>query len=307
MFRKALLVVNFHSGTGKARTVLAEVIETLAKFNIISTVYVTRNKADTVSMAEKATECYDMVIAIGGDGTLSEIVNGVMRAEKNIPVGYIPTGSTNDTARSLGITTNPKAGAEAIATLAPQKYDIGMFNQKYFVYIAATGAFTKVSYATSQSMKNALGHLAYVLEGIKSVSDISKMRITGSTDRGSFDGEYLFCSISNSTSVGGIIQLDPGSVFFNDGRCELCLISAPQNGQDLMQLVGDIMQSNFENKLISIKQISKAELTIPSGASWTLDGEDGGKITTVSFEVPKKKLLLLSGSKKITGGQNNYV
>lgn len=298
MYKKALLIVNFHSGMGKARTVLAEVIETLSKYDIISTVYVTKNKEETILTAEKATEHFDMLVAVGGDGTLSEIVNGVMRAERNIPVGYIPTGSTNDTARSLGITTNAREGAETIAAFNPKKYDIGRVNEKYFAYIAATGAFTKVSYATKQSMKNALGHLAYVLEGIKSVSDISKMRITGSTDKGSFDGEYLFCSISNSTSVGGVIHLDTGTVLFNDGLFELCLIAAPQNGQDLMQLVGDIMQSNFENKLITIKQITKAELTIPSESGWTLDGEDGGKFSTVSFDIPKKKLLLLSGSKK---------
>lgn len=303
MPKKVLLIVNFHSGMGRAKTVLPDVIETLSKRDIICTVYLTKNKEDTIATAKNAVENFDAIVAIGGDGTLSEVVNGVMQAESNVPVGYIPTGSTNDMARSLGIPSNPREGAEAIAEMQPKKYDIGKFNDRYFTYIAATGAFTKVSYATKQSLKNALGHLAYVLEGIKSVSEIEKIRVTGSTDKGSFDGEYLFCSISNATSVGGVIHLDPGTVLFNDGLFELCLISSPQNGQDLMQLVGDIMQSNFENKLITIKQISRAELTVPSAKGWTLDGEDGGKQSTVSFTVPKKKLLLLTGSKKITGGQ----
>ncbi len=303
MPKKVLLIVNFHSGTGKAKAVLPDVIETLSKRDIICTVYLTKNKASTIATAKAAVNHFDALVAIGGDGTLSEVVNGVMLAEKNIPIGYIPTGSTNDMARSLGIPSDPCEGAEAIAAMQPKKYDIGKFNDKHFTYIAATGAFTKVSYATKQSLKNALGHLAYVLEGIKSVSEIEKIRVTGSTDNGSFDGEYLFCSISNATSVGGVIHLSPGTVLFNDGLFELCLISAPQNGQDLMQLVGDIMQSNFENKLITIKQISKAVLTIPAATGWTLDGEDGGKQTTVSFTVPNKKLLLLTGSKKITGGQ----
>lgn len=302
MPKKILLIVNFHSGTGKARTILPDVIETLSKKDIISTVYLTKNKESTIATAKAAVDEYDAIVAIGGDGTLSEVVNGVMDAENNIPIGYIPTGSTNDMARSLGIPSNPKEGAEAIAAMEPKKYDIGKFNERYFTYIAATGAFTKVSYATKQSLKNALGHLAYVLEGIKSVSEIEKIRVTGSTDKGSFDGEYLFCSISNATSVGGVIHLSPGTVMFNDGLFELCLISSPENGQDLMQLVGDIMQSNFENKLITIKQISKAVLTVPSAKGWTLDGEDGGKQTTVAFNVPEKKLLLLTGSKKITGG-----
>lgn len=303
MPKKVLLIVNFYSGTGRARTVLPNVIETLSKRDIICTVYLTKNKADTIETAKNAVDNFDAIVAIGGDGTLSEVVNGVMKAENNISVGYIPTGSTNDMARSLGIPSDPREGAEAIAAMEPKKYDIGKFNDRFFTYIAATGAFTKVSYATKQSLKNALGHLAYVLEGIKSVSEIEKIRVTGSTDKGSFDGEYLFCSISNATSVGGVIHLDPGTVLFNDGLFELCLISSPQNGQELMQLVGDIMQSNFENKLITIKQISRAELTIPSAKGWTLDGEDGGKQATVSFTVPKKKLLLLTGSKKITGGK----
>lgn len=302
MPKKALLIANFRSGTGKAKTALPDVIEILSKNDILCTVYVTRNKASTIETAMLATKEYDLLVAIGGDGTLSEIVNGVMRSEKNIPVGYIPTGSTNDLARSLGIPTNPKEGAEAIARMEPKKYDIGQFNDSFFHYIAATGAFTKAAYATNQSLKNTLGHTAYVLEGIKSVSEIQKIRITGTTDKGSFDGEYLFCSISNSTSVGGFIHLDRGTVNFGDGLFELCLISAPANGQDLMQLVGDLMQSNFDNKLIKLKQITYAELTIPAATGWTLDGEDGGHQATVSFSVYQKKLLLLSGSKKQTGG-----
>lgn len=307
MPKKALLIVNFFSGMGRAKTVLADVIEVLSKGGFACTIYLTKNKAATVSVAAEAWKEYDTVVAMGGDGTLSEVVNGVMSGEKNIPVGYIPTGSTNDMARSLGISANPKEAAEAITAFAPRKYDIGRFNDRYFTYIAATGAFTKVSYATSRSLKNALGHLAYVLEGIKSVSEIEKTRINGTTDQGSFDGEYLFCSLSNATSVGGVIHLDPGTVLFNDGLFELCLIAAPKTGQDMMQLVGDIMQSNFENKLITLKKISRADLTIPSATGWTLDGEDGGKQTTVSFTIPKRKLMLLTGNRQITGGQYNYV
>ncbi len=303
MAKKALLIVNFHSGKGKAKSFLPDVIEILSKSDILCTIYLTRNKKETVETACAATEAYDLIVAIGGDGTLSETVNGVMQGEKNIPIGYIPTGSTNDMARSLGIPQNPKEGAKNIVEMQTDKFDIGMFNNRYFTYIAATGAFTKVSYATSQSLKNALGHLAYVLEGVKSLSDIEKIRISGSTDKGGFDGEYLFCSISNATSVGGFIHLDPGTVLFNDGLFELCLIQAPDNIQDLMQLVTDIMVSNFDNPLISIKHISHADLTIPSETGWTLDGEDGGKRKTVEFSVPKKKILLITAKKK-TGGKD---
>lgn len=297
MPKKALLIVNFFSGMGRAKTILADVIDVLSSGGFLCTVYLTKNKASTISTASKAWQEYDAVVAVGGDGTLSEVVNGIMMSEKNIPVGYIPTGSTNDMARSLGISANPREAAETIAAFSPRKYDVGMFNDRYFTYIAATGAFTKVSYATSQSLKNAMGHLAYVLEGIKSVSEIQKIRITGTTDQGSFDGEYLFCSLSNSTSVGGLIQLDRGMVLFNDGLFELCLIAAPKTGQDMMELVGDIMQSNFENPLITLKKISRGEFTIPASTDWTLDGEDGGKQKTVSFSIPKRKLLLLTGNR----------
>lgn len=297
MAKKALLIVNFFSGTGRAKTVLSDVIDILSKGGFLCTVYLTKNKAATIATAQEAHKEYDTVVAIGGDGTLSEVVNGVMAGEKNIPVGYIPTGSTNDMAKSLGISANSREAAETITAFSPRRFDVGMFNDKYFTYIAATGAFTKVSYATSQSLKNALGHLAYVLEGIKSVSEIQKIRITGTTDQGSFDGEYLFCSLSNSTSVGGVIQLDRGMVLFNDGLFELCLIAAPKTGQDMMELVGDIMQSKFENPLITIKKISRGELTIPSATDWTLDGEGGGKQKTVSFSIPKRKLLLLTGTR----------
>ncbi len=297
MAKKALLIVNFYSGMGRAKAVLPDVIDILSKGGFLCTVYLTKNKAATIATAKEAHKEYDTVIAVGGDGTLSEVVNGIMTGEKNIPVGYIPTGSTNDMARSLGISTNSREAAEVITAFSTRKYDVGVFNDRYFTYIAATGAFTKVSYATSQSLKNALGHLAYVLEGIKSVSEIEKTRINGSTDQGSFDGEFLFCSISNATSVGGVIQLTPGTVLFNDGLFELCLIAAPKTGQEMMQLVGDIMQSNFENKLITMKKISRGDLTIPSATYWTLDGEDGGKQRTVSFSISKRKLLLLTGTK----------
>lgn len=300
--KKALLIVNFHSGMGKAKSALSEIIEALSQYDILSTVYITKNKAETVETAKNAAGNYDCLVAIGGDGTLSEVVNGVMQAEKNIPVGYFPLGSTNDLARSLNIPQKYMENAYNIARTQPRKYDIGRFNDKYFTYIAATGAFTKVSYATSQSLKNALGHLAYILEGMKSVSDIQKMRITGSTDNGGFDGDYLFCSISNSTSVAGIIHLDSGRVLFDDGMFELCLVTAPKNSPDMMELVGSLLQSDFDNNHISIKRITYAELTIPCAAGWTLDGEDGGGQTSVSFSVNSKKLLLYTGEDKKTGG-----
>lgn len=297
MPKKALLIVNFYSGKGRAKTELSDIVDVLSKGGFLCTVYLTKNKAATIFTASEACKEYDVVVAVGGDGTLSEVVNGVMAGEKNIPVGYIPAGSTNDLAKSLGIPVNLRDAAEAITAFSPRRYDIGKFNDRFFTYIAATGAFTKVSYATSQSLKNALGHLAYVMEGIKSVSEIQKMRITGTTDQGSFDGEYLFCSISNSISVGGLIQLDRGLVLFNDGLFELCLIAAPKTGQEMMELVGDIMQSDFDNPLVTLKKISRGEFTIPASAAWTLDGEDGGQQRTVSFSIPKRKLMLLTGTR----------
>ena len=294
MNKKALLVVNFHSGTGKSREALPGIIEILSDAGTEVSVYSTKNKLSTIQKVKNSASSYDSIIAVGGDGTLSETVNGVMLAGSDVAVGYVPVGSTNDTARSLGLPTDYIAAAKIIAKGTTKKYDIGSYNDRYFTYIAATGAFTKTSYATSQSLKNSLGHLAYVLEGIKSVGEIEKIRISGITDAGSFSGEYLFCSVSNSTSVGGMIHLKSTEVKFDDGLFELCLIAAPHNPAELVALLGDLVQQKFENRLISIRHIRSATITLPRASGWTLDGEDGGEQSTVNFSVCEGALNLLT-------------
>ena len=275
---RVLLYVNPVSGKGKAGRCLLDVIKVFSDAGYSVNVHVaTPKRDDNINYIRKAAKYCSLVAAMGGDGTLNEVINGVMHSRIGARIGFIPLGSTNDVASSLGIPTDPVAAARAAAAGGWIPYDVGVFNGEYFGYITGTGAFTEVSYATSRSLKNALGHLAYVLEGVKSVSAIKPLWLKISTPGKSISGKYIYCTISNSTSVGGILKLGPDLVSFNDGLFELVLVKAPRDIVELGRLAADLLVSNINTPLMQILHVPEAYITASEPLGWTLDGENGGK------------------------------
>lgn len=221
---------------------------------------------------------YDLIVCSGGDGTLDEAVSGMMLSGHKIPLGYIPAGSTNDFASSLKIPKDMVKAAEIAVSGRPFYCDIGMFNEKPFVYVAAFGIFTAVSYKTSQNWKNILGHAAYFLEGVKSLPEITSYHMRVSCSEAVIEDEFIFGMITNSNSVGGFKNMTGKNVRLNDGKFEVTLIRMPKNVGELSAILTSLTNLIDNTELIYSFKSDHVEFTSEENVSWTLDGEFGGSV-----------------------------
>lgn len=269
---KLLFIVNLTAGQKRIHKKLPDVLQIFCKNGYLPTVMTTLYQGHARELAARYAAGYDVIVCAGGDGTLSETIQGLMDIHADKPLGYIPCGTTNDLAATLGLAKEADRAAEDIVTGTPTMIDIGLFNGKAFAYTASFGAFTRASYATPQTLKNTLGHLAYILEGIKDLTNIQPIHAHVKTEDGEMDGKYVFGSISNSTSLGGVLTLDKNMVSLNDGKFELVLMDSPENAYELSQLLINLTQRKFEPP-IHLISAGNIEITTDEPLDWTLDGE----------------------------------
>ncbi len=284
MDKKLLLILNPCSGTRQGRKFLADIVALFADYNYISTVFITKGPGDGTKIVAEHGASYDLIVCIGGDGTFNEIVSGLMIKDLKTPVGYIPAGSTNDFASSLHISSNMITAAKDIMEGSPVYLDVGKFNNRYFAYVASFGAFTKTSYETPQNIKNALGHLAYILAGIKDISFIHPLHLKLEANDTIYEGDYLFGAISNSTSLGGVLSLNPSIVDMNDGIFETLLIKAPKNAGELVKILVALSNKQYDIDLLEFIKASKVTIWAASNIDWSLDGERGVGNPVINIE-----------------------
>lgn len=272
--KKLFLVMNPCSGKKRANKVLAEIIDVFNRADYEVTAYMTAARGDATRAAAARAADFDRIVCIGGDGTLNEVIAGLHEVGQQTPIGYIPAGSTNDFANSLGLPKDLLDAARLAATGEPRKLDIGSFNGRCFSYVASFGAFTRTSYATPQGMKNALGHVAYLLAGAKELTSIrsTHMRFV-LADGMSFEDDYIFGAISNSTSVAGLLTLSPDLVDLNDGLFELLLIRKPHSLLELSDCVLALTTQEYHTPMLTMVSTGRVEIDCPSELDWTLDGE----------------------------------
>lgn len=273
MENKALIIINPTSGTKRANKYLTDIVEILIAGGYVPTVLATTKRGDGTAYAKAYARKMDLVVCIGGDGTFNEVTYGVLQSGVRVPIGYIPAGSTNDFANSLHLSKGIVHAAKDIIHGEPVAFDIGSFNGRIFSYVASFGAFTKASYATPQNVKNALGHLAYILGGINSISSIRAEHMIVEADGMKYEGDYLFGAISNSTSIGGILTLKPELVDMSDGNFELLLIKSPRDLIELAEIVHLLTTQNYESEMITFINASEFSIHASKDTSWTLDGE----------------------------------
>lgn len=233
---------------------------------------------DTVEEArdflEKAVQQQpDQLVCCGGDGTLSFAVNVLAQLGTKLPLGYIPMGTTNDFASSLGIAKEPPKAAEQILNGIPHHLDLGRFQDRRFLYVASFGAFTQSSYKADQGMKAALGHLAYVLEGAKELPFVRPCAATVETEEERFEGEFFFGAVSNSTSLGGVLKLDSEQVCLDDGLLELTLVRMPKNPLEMGQIAQMMGQGRLQGDMVIQRSVKKVTFLCPQPFPWSLDGE----------------------------------
>jgi YegS/Rv2252/BmrU family lipid kinase len=291
--KKLLMIVNPTSGRSKSRGPLFDAAAVLSQAGYLLSIHTTAFSGDAAETAEREGGAFDVVVAVGGDGTLNEVISGLTRLEKRPLLGYLPQGTTNDFASSLHIPGNPSAAAELIARHTPRKLDVGSWNERRFVYVASFGAFTHSSYAAPRSAKNALGHFAYILEGMKDLDTLRPYRVRLNADGEELDGEYLFGAVCNSTSIGGLMKLDPERVVLDDGKFELLLIPSPKTALDLQNLVLALLNQHYDSEGVVFRHISHLRLETEEDLPWSLDGEYAASCPTVDISNCPQALTML--------------
>ena len=288
--KNLMLVVNPAAGRGGYKFNLPDALHTLDRGGYRTTLFFTSARGEATQLVREYGENYDVVTCIGGDGTLSEVIGGLMALDNPPKLGYFPMGTANDVATTLGLPKNDSlAAAQRLVAGTPHPFDVGGFDEEYFAYIAAFGAFTEVSYSTPQDQKRALGHLAYVLQGAAALGRIETYHTVVEYDGGVIEDDLVYGSLSNSTSVAGIVHLKEELVSLGDGMSELVLVKDPKTVAGFGEIVESVLSQRYDSEKLLILHTKKAVFHFDKPVPWTRDGEDGGAhqdVTLRNYEAP---------------------
>ena len=296
--KKLLFVYNPRAGKEMLKPRLSDVLDIFVKAGYEVTVHPTQAYRDAYyQIKEYEVGKYDLIACSGGDGTIDEVATGMMKRREMgkdvVPVGYIPAGTMNDFAKSLHIPRKPLAAADNAVKGVPFPCDIGKFNDSVFVYIAAFGIFTDVSYETDQAVKNVLGHMAYILEGAKRIFNIPSYKIKVEHDGEAIEDEFIFGMVTNSRSVGGFSNMVGKNIVFDDGLFEVTLIKTPKNPIALQEIIAALLIEQVDTKHMYTFKTKKITFDSVEEIPWTLDGEFGGEQDYVEIENAQKAMEIM--------------
>ena len=284
--KKMLFVYNPNSGKMQINDNLSEIIQIFSAADYEVTVYPTKAQMDGYDKIKNSDGVYDLIVCSGGDGTLNETVAAVMEYKEAKPfIGYIPSGTTNDFARSLGVSNNMIQAARDIVEGEAKGCDIGMFNGRYYNYVAAFGAFTEVSYATPQEYKNVLGHQAYLLEGLKSIPFIKPSHLIVEFDGETVEGDFIYGMVTNTMSVGGFKNIAGRNVKLDDGLFECTFIRKFEAISDFNKLLTAILNKDVKNPNYFHVKTNHIVIHCDEEIPWVLDGEFGGNHKDVEINI----------------------
>lgn len=295
--KKMLFVYNANAGKAQIKNHLVTILDTFVKGGYDVTVRPTQQRLDAYQTVKDRANEFDIVSCSGGDGTLNETVKGVLASGVNVPIGYIPAGTTNDFATSLGIPKDMPEAAEGIISGTPFPCDIGSFNGLNFNYIAAFGLFTEVSYQTSQQRKNLFGHMAYVIEGAKSLASVTSYHMTIEYDGNVIEDDFIFGMVSNSMSVGGFTGMNPLGTELDDGLFEAAFIKMPKSTVQLQETLRDLTKFELSSDYFYLFRASEIKITANELIPWTLDGEFGGNIKEADIKCLNKAVEFIINKK----------
>lgn len=298
--KKLLWIVNPHAGRGALSGKVIPCVAAFQQAGYDVTVYVTQGAQDATRVVRGRAGEFDRIVCAGGDGTLSEVVTGLMESPVRPPLGYIPAGTTNDFALSLGIPKTPAEAAVVAAGDRSQALDIGRFNDRYFNYIAAFGVFTEVSYATPQQSKNIFGRAAYIFEGVKALTNIKQHHIRVDSAEMSVEDDFIYGMVSNSISVGGFKAIEPDGVVLDDGLYEVLLVYPVENPMELQWLVNDLLTHNTASTRFVYFRTSHITFEAEAEVPWTLDGEFGGAVKQAEITNFRRAVTFVTGSSRET-------
>ena len=303
--KKLIFIVNPKAGKNTLKNKIVEVVDEFSRGGYEVEVYTTKSAEDAENHIAEMGERYDRIVISGGDGSMDNAVSGIMRlkqrTDKVPPLGYIPCGSTNDYARSLCISLDPQIAARQIVKGIPCPVDIGRLGDRHFIYVAAFGIFTEVSYATPRKMKEALGHAAYVIEGIKSLKSIQTYRVKASFDGRTIEGEFLYGQVTNSRSVGGFRAVGLRDMSFHDGEFECVFIRKPRNPIEVARLLQTVAFNDMKDEFIIYERAKEVIVEGEEIIPWTVDGEYAGDYQTARVENLHSAVELILGNRAVYG------
>lgn len=291
---KFSVIVNPNAGRQQREDSMEAVKEILAgsgaRVELIET-HSAREGREAVGAAVK--DAADCLVCCGGDGTLSDTINWMLDANGSLPLGYIPAGTTNDFAASLGLSKDPAEAARQILSSPARPLDLGFLGERSFIYTASFGAFAEASYSADPNLKHALGHLAYVIEGVKELPTIRPHRVRVETAEGQvFEDEFIFGSVTNSLSLGGVLRLDPAQVDLADGRFELLLVRNPRTLNDFNRMIFSLVSGRYDEGEILFTHTAGARFTFDEPMDWSLDGEYASGTEQAEFRAAYRALKL---------------
>ena len=297
MRKKVLFLMNFSAGTGNARQKMAPILECLAEAGCEVTMYpiIPDSGLTSESIIHERGMNFDVIACCGGDGTLNHVINAVMREDLHTPIGYIPSGSTNDFAKNLHGSLETRDLCRAIATGIPYAYDVGCLNGRFFNYVAGFGAFTKISYDTDQHMKNMFGYGAYILNMLGSLPKNLAYRVhaTVEHDGKTEEGDYIFGGITNSTQIAGVQSPILSEARLNDGYFEALLVTAPNDLIDVTEIAHILASGRTDSEYVQTFKARDMTFRTERPVGWTVDGEYGGEYVTSRFQVYEKAVRIM--------------
>ncbi len=296
--KRVMLLVNPQAGRRLGEKNTPKIVNMFAKRGFNPTVFRTSQKGDELRIIKESARSFDMVVCVGGDGTLNGVLNGILSEGVDIPLGYIPTGSTNDFARSLNLPSKPKAAVDNIVDGESRRIDAGKFDDTYFSYVASFGLFTRTSYTTPQKLKNIFGHSSYVIQGAKELTQLRTEHLSVEANGQKFEGSYVFGAISNSKSIGGIMKYSDSMVDLSDGKLEMMLIRKPDEAGDWVELLHCLNHQQYDNKYIDFCHAESFRLKAVEGnLDWSLDGEYHASAGEFNICCEREKINLITQSK----------
>ena len=294
MFKHMLFIINPRAGMQKISRPLLSIIQTFSNAGFLPTVLTTQKQGDATDFVRLYGKDNDVIVCSGGDGTFNEVVAGLKEAELDLPIGYLPAGSTNDFANSLNLSTDLTKAAQDIVEGEEYFIDLGLYNNRYFSYVACCGAFAKTSYSTPQNIKNVLGHLAYVLNGVKDLPSFQKEHIRIETNGQTYEDDYIYCGVSNATVLGGVLKFDELLVDMSDGLFEIMLVKFPTNPLDLEKIVRALVSGNYTDcPMIEFIHTSEVDFYFEYPVPWSIDGEYDPGDTHVHIQNMPKALRVI--------------
>jgi YegS/Rv2252/BmrU family lipid kinase len=280
---KILVIVNLRAGRGKSAEHLETIRRKLKEGNELK-VYVTQSKEQTICFVREKCRDFDMIIVVGGDGTLNEVLNGYLACACGVPLGYIPAGSTNDFANTLKLESDPEKACDIFLRMNTRRLDVGCLNGTYYSYVAAAGAFSATSYNTPAKLKNKIGHMAYILGGLTSIPTIKPQHMRITIDGEVYEDDYLIVAVSNSTSVGGVFTYEDAMVTLDDGMFEVALLKSPDQLNEIGSVLKEVFSHEYAGDYFTVISGSHVTIESPKPVSWSIDGEYGGEYYVTEIE-----------------------